>query len=620
MKKSLVSQFLKELNNFKVNHLLSKKISKLFTLNTFFRNAKIQNRLISSFLVLSVIPLLITGFYSYNNASQSIKSKISTYSHQVALQINREIERTISDLTDLSENMVSSDYIQKNLSEYESASDDKKLLISNNIINYLASRLPITSYISELRVATPNDNLIYYQRVYVVMPDSMEKLKKIAKAREGIPGFSPVNLESGQKGISLAREIYSVESFKAIGILILTVVENSISDIFRDIDLGQGAEIFILDAEGTVVSSRNPEIAVNSPYMDRAIIKGISEYRKLNKDTFISIYKGKESLVTYSYVKNADWYVVCTIPFSYLNSESARIGLYTVLVALFCLLFSVILAFMITRSISTPLKRLINHMDEAKKGNLNVMIHDSCKDEIAEVSNNFDNMIEEIRILISNVRENERQKAKEKLRTLQAQINPHFLSNTLNTVKWLAMVQNAKNISNLVTSLIQLLHVSMGKGDDLITIAMEIDYIKNYITIQEYKYCDKFTVQYDIDEEILKCKIPKFTIQPVIENAIIHGIEPMEGQGTISIKGARQDDYIILTVTDNGVGFSQENLKEPIADNFLAVKKQFSGIGIRNVDERIKLLFGDKYGLDIESISNIYTKVKIRIPEVYENW
>jgi two-component system, sensor histidine kinase YesM len=582
------------------------------------RNRKVQSRLIISFLLLSLIPLLITGVFAYNLSSKSIKSKISTYSVQITDQVNKSVERTLADLIDFSEELVYSDNVQKALDGFEGLDDNQKLSISNQIIHYIESNISTISSVSDIKLITKTDDIIFYKRLYLMPSDELNRLKKIAEANEGVPGFAAVKLEFGRKGIALTREIYSVKTFDKIGFLTLAIDGQSIADIFSDTNLGKGAEIFIIDATGAIVSDRNPRIGVNGVYKDSTLIKDIIKHRKLKENAFKVDYSGERSLVTFSYIKSADWYIVCTIPFSYLNSDSTIIGVYTTLLGLICFLFSGATAFLISRSISVPLKKLIKHMNEVKKGNLKVQIEDNCKDEISEVTLNFNIMIREIEKLIGNIRENERQKASEKLRVLQAQINPHFLSNTLNTVKWLATVQNAENISNLVTSLIKLLHVSMGIGDELVSIEKEIDYIKNYITIQEYRYCDKFTVEFDIDEEILKCKIPKFSVQPVVENAIIHGIEPMEGKGLIWIKAARSQDEITLTVTDNGVGFIQGELNDLVLERQYSSKNHFSGIGIKNVDERIKLVYGEEYGISIESIPQMYTKVKIKIPALYE--
>jgi two-component system, sensor histidine kinase YesM len=263
-----------------------------------------------------------------------------------------------------------------------------------------------------------------------------------------------------------------------------------------------------------------------------------------------------------------------------------------------------------------PLKRVIRAMNEAKKGNLSICIKDDSKDEIGEVAENFNMMLNEIRNLMDNIRHKERQKRDAELKTLQAQINPHFLSNTLNTVKWLASMQKADNIEKLITALIQLLHASTGKGEDMIPLHEELEYIKSYISIQEYKYFDKFKVNYEIEQGILEHKVPRFLLQPVIENSIIHGIEPMEGQGLIVVKAYLYDGDIKLTVKDDGVGIPPETLKSIRSQGDTGSRSRFSGIGIVNVHERIQLLFGDKYGIHIESIPGLFTTVEITLPTI----
>lgn len=582
------------------------------------RNIKIQIRLISSFIILSFIPLLITSLYAYYKSSDSIKTKISTYSLQIADKINTDIEHELSWITDYSENVVYSDYIQKSLDGYNKLEGNRKLSMPYEIMNYLTANISTFFSISDIRFITNSNELIYNKRIYLMLPDEMEKLEKISVANQGVPSFTPVKLESGHSGITLSRQIFSNKSFKPIGFFFLTVDEQSISDMYSNMDLGEGADIFVLDSKGTVVSSRTNKIKVNSIYEDKALINNILEHKKIKSQTLNMDLAGKRSLITFSYVKSADWYVVCTIPYLYLNSDTSKIGFTIALSGLLCFLFSVFVAILISRSISIPLKNLIQQMNKAKNGELEVQIKENSNDEIGEVTLNFNNMMKEINNLIEEIKESERQKSAEKIKALQAQINPHFISNTLNTVKWLATVQNADNINNLVTALIELLQVSMGKGEELIPIEIEIDYVKNYISIQEYRYCEKFTVQYDIEEEILQLKIPGFTIQPLVENAIIHGIEPMEGHGNIIIQAAKFDRDIMFTITDNGVGFEQEKIQSLLTEDTASSKNHFNGIGIKNVDERLKLLFGQQYGIDIDSIPNVYTKVSITIPCIFE--
>ncbi len=268
-------------------------------------------------------------------------------------------------------------------------------------------------------------------------------------------------------------------------------------------------------------------------------------------------------------------------------------------------MIAILLSYVFSMSISGPLKKLVRAMNEAKMGNLSVIVADTSTDEIGEVTSNFNNMLNEIRNLLDNVKNKEKQKRIAELKALQAQIN---------TVKWLASIQKADNIESIIASLIHLLHISMGKGEDLISIREEIEYIVNYINILEYRYFNKFKVNFEIEDEILEYKIPKLLLQPIVENSLIHGIEPMEGQGLIVVKGFRYEDNVKITVTDNGVGIPEGKLKKLLDNEDLPLKIRFSGIGIGNVRERIQMNFGEQYGLHIESVLNLFTTTEITIP------
>jgi Predicted signal transduction protein with a C-terminal ATPase domain len=275
---------------------------------------------------------------------------------------------------------------------------------------------------------------------------------------------------------------------------------------------------------------------------------------------------------------------------------------------------AVLLSSIISRSISDPLKRLVGAMNKAKGGELSSNIKDYSRDELAEVTSNFNSMLDEIKLLIESVKDKEKQKRIAEIKALQAQINPHFLSNTLNSVKWLANIQRAENIEKLITALIELLHASMGKGTELITLREEIGYVKEYIVIEEFRYYDKFKVCFELQEDVLDLKILKFLLQPIIENSLIHGIEPMSGQGMIIVKAFLDSENLKIVVTDNGLGIPEERMMGILEEKFKSNKSSFSGIGICNIRDRIKMYFGEEYGVHIESIPNLYTTVELTLP------
>jgi len=370
----------------------------------------------------------------------------------------------------------------------------------------------------------------------------------------------------------------------------------------------------IISGNGTVVSSRNQVVPSAQPYPDASFVAKLSEYREKDIYSFHYDMSGKRYLVAFTHIPGADWYLVGWIPFSYLQDESVKIGVFIAVLGIICFLLAMILSFIVFKSISAPLYKLIQSMNKVKGGNFAIHIQDDSKDELGVVTNHFNRMVGEVKYLIDEIKNKEESKRQAEMKALQAQINPHFLSNTLNTVRSLANMMKADNIASIITSLIQLLNASMGKGGELITLREEIEYVKDYLNIVAYRYYDKFKVHIEMEDGVSNCAILKFVLQPIVENAILHGIEPMDGQGYIAIKCYRDGGDVIITVTDNGVGMSEKVLNRLLKEKPERTKSSLSGIGIWNVNQRIKLYFGVNYGLSIQSVPNLYTTVELRIP------
>ncbi|NLC54245.1 MAG: sensor histidine kinase, partial [Firmicutes bacterium] len=416
-----------------------------------------------------------------------------------------------------------------------------------------------------------------------------------------------------RNGLIVGRAIKSLYEGENIGTVLIRTNERFFSAIYEEIDLGTGADLFIIDQNGVIVSSRTNTIPFKKPYSEQALINGLLEQDKTGNKVFTIDINDHPHLVTFANLESADWYVVATIPYAYLNYEAGLIQKKIILLGLGCFCLAVFLSIFFTKSIVSPLHDLIKAMNQVKQGNLCFNVPDNSKDEIAVVTHHFNAMVKEIKHLMKDIKQKESQKRKAELMALQAQINPHFLSNLLNTARLLADAQNAGNVASLLGSVINLLHASMGKDEELITVSKELDYLRNYLNIQEYRYYQKFQVTFALEEEILDCKIPKFLLQPILENAIIHGIGPKRGQGQIEIKGYLYEDKLNFSITDDGVGMSEETI-DKILESKNASSDRFSGIGIKNVQERIKLFFGDKYGLCLESRPHHFTTVEMSLP------
>lgn len=605
----------------------------LINIVSIIRNIKIQQRLILILIMLSVVPLVITSIFSYNQSSSAIRSKTSTYSSQVMNQVGVNIERELNRLENDSIEIEFSSLTQNVLTNIKNMSAWEIEIVQLTMKENLVKKFSFLHDVSDVLLYTNDRRRIvaYGDRSFKLnlKKEFLDTYLKELEEKEGTPVWKSSNIDVEERLVKFAtsaeqmnksdcillgRAVLSLETREIIGTLLIRTNDRYFSNIYRNIDMGKNADIFVVDSDGIVVSSRNTKIPVAKQYKDQMLIKELLNRTGSQDKTFNMSIDDKKYMIAFSYLKDADWFVVSTIPYSYLNAEVKGILTNIMLLVIGCSVLAVLLSYIFTLTLSKPLKRLINTMNEVKRGNLSVSIIDNSTDEIGEVVGNFNTMLNEIKNLMESVKLNEKQKREAEIKILQAQINPHFLSNTLNTVKWLAGAQKAHNIEALVSSLIKLLHVSMGKGDDFITMGEEVEYIKSYINIQEYRYYDKFRVVFEIEEDILDYKVLRFLIQPVVENAIIHGIGPMTEQGLISIKGFKYNDVLKIRVTDNGEGIPRERLCKILTVDDYENKSKFSGIGINNVNERIQINFGDEFGLHIESVPKLYTTVELTLP------
>jgi len=599
------------------------------------RNVKLRTRLVLLFMILSLIPLLVTVVLVYKGSSHAIETKISTYSVQVMEQLSKNIKRELDKLENDSVEIGFSDVVQTTLLHYDHMGEweieNAKYIMRENHVkkfSFLHDVSDVILYTKDgKKINAYGDSGFSFN----LKADYLENYLNRLDEKAGGVIWTSVNAEneyhllefvksdellSKSNGILLGRAVKSLQEGNVIGYLMIRTNERQLLNLYKDIDIGQDATIFVLDNNGVVVSSRSPSIPVTIPYSDTNMLSLLRKNFDAGNSVFTYEIGGEKYLVSFAPIEGADWFVVGIIPFSYLNSNSHQIFMGAIFIGIGCFISAVLLAYLFAASILAPLERLRIAMEGAQQGDLSVTIHDTYNDEIGQVTEHFNYMLIEMKKLMENIQKKEKQKRLAELKALQAQINPHFLSNTLNTVKFLAKAQQADNIESITTSLIQLFHMTMGKGEDMITIGEEMEYIINYINIQEYRYLNKFKINYDMEPEILECKIPRLLLQPVVENALIHGIGPMDGQGMIVVKGFFYDEDIKIIVTDNGVGIPNQKLEalfqDELKNNFMHV----NGMGITNVDERIKLYFGLQYGLSIASVPGLYTTIEITIPAI----
>lgn len=397
-------------------------------------------------------------------------------------------------------------------------------------------------------------------------------------------------------------KVYKVGDNIEKPVLLVVLKEDFLKKAFEDMNAFKGASYYYLTQQGQVVSSMDAD-EIGS-IKDDELLKCFDG--KKSGTTYMSI-DGRKHLICFDTIETTGWLSAVIIPYSSLLESVPNSGVFIIFISILVILLFILVALFGSRKMAEPIKKMLIVMDAMSQGNFNSRIIIKSRDEIGTLFEYFNTISEKIKRLIE---ENYLVKIREKeahIRALTTQINPHFITNTLNTINWMAIENNQENISNMLISLSNMMDYIIRNKKELVEFRVELKALENYLYIMSNKYEDTFEVEYETEEKILNSYVPKLFLQPIIENAIVHGFEDMKTKGKIRITAKTVDSRRIFSVEDNGKGMSEEQIKE-------IMDMETQSIGIRNVDERVKLLYGSDFGIHIVSAQNHKTIVSVILP------
>ena len=380
---------------------------------------------------------------------------------------------------------------------------------------------------------------------------------------------------------------------------------SSISSYINDVGIGQRGYCFLMDGDGTIVY--HPQQRLLYAGLKSEDTSGLAALAD-------GTYADDTVIYSLSSVQGGAWRVVGVSYVDELVNQNMRAMLrLSVAMAAVILAAALLTSWLLSRLLGRPLRGLAAAMERFERDADRFAYHPvGGTREVRELSNSFGHMVVRIQRLMSTVREEEVNLRKTELKALQAQINPHFLYNTLDSIAWMCEQGRSAEAVSMVHALARLFRISISKGHELIPIAKEIEHAESYLQIQKYRYKNRFTYEFRVEPDCLDYYCNKITLQPILENAINHGLELMVDEGHITVELCQEGDAILFRVEDNGVGMSQEQVNAILT----RAPGENAGIGIRNVDERLKIYFGSQYGLHITSEPDVGTRVEIRMPKV----
>lgn len=582
-----------------------KKVTGFFQKRT--ASLKISTKIMLFYFLLFMFTILVSSFLYQNIYSGIISGKVSEMSVQTLYSISANIDSVVENADNYSKTIFTNDYLQNMLKNAKPYID---LIAQNKVRAYLIKLTETIPSITSVYLFDNYGNRLSMdkQQIKILATDKINLAPWYRAVRES-RGYYILRLNAGgifEKApggnyISLIRVVNDLQDQRPIGILVMNLPEKSFINTYKDLVSKYGMQVILLDENNEKI------IDTGSSEFD-GMIAGMITDREYN--TGVVKINRQEYLVSYLKTKY-NWKIISIAPFSELSRESSIFSL----IAFIVIVLNSILLFMgsifISRLITNPVKKLLKAMKGIEKNEFGTVDLKMGSSEFEKLQDGYNRMVIEIQKLIGKILEEQKIKRKAELDVLQAQIKPHFLYNTFDAISFLALEGRSDEVYTIMKALGSYYRTSLNKGSEVITVGEEIDVVRNYLTIQKIRYGDILTDSYEIETGIEKTRILKLVLQPLVENALYHGIKPRGEPGHISVSAARQDGFVKLTVSDNGVGMTEDNIHKI----FEGVKPgEETNFGMRGTIERLRIFYGIENVLSIKSEPGIGTEVALTIP------
>lgn len=569
----------------------------------FFRNMSIRNKLLSYFFLIIAMISVFVFLPIYMKTLSILRSSTQQQAIDAVIQTSTALDNTLNSICYMADFISYSTEIQSILTEklddpYESYADVPPSYFST------AERVLITNYSSN-KLNTINifaDNGMIFEipnRIPTFSGEEISVIKELAESNSGRISWHFLR----DREFCLLKEIRNITTTRNLGALTISVKKNYLDSSINQSFISGKGNLLILDSDGNYICGKayTPDLYRSLSLLDPS------------SSSFSNIeYEGSPFLVTANALPDKGLVVYGLISEDALYGQLNQLFRWAVS---FVVIMTGVVSFVViffSNSLIRPLHNMANSMDIAAKGDFTVSLPIESDDEIGQLSRHFNSMIQKINSLIDNVYKKELLYKDAEFKMLQAQINPHFIYNVLDTISWTVQLNGMPEISKMASALSRLMRISINKNQN-ITLKEELSCVQDYLLIQKIRYQDKISAVIDVDERLNDLVIPKLILEPIVENAVVHGLEGKVGTGLILVKGELTSGTVIFTIKDNGIGITQERLEE-IWSSHSKSNSTHTGLGFLNVHSRIQYIYGSDYGLEIKSQRNSGTTVTIRIP------
>ncbi len=587
----------------------------------------IRAQLVLTFMIMSIIVLVLSSILIYYGVLDILKTRSEDSTLRLFQQTEQRIQGFRAEMDKVSKLLLLNPEIESYMNkEKDGANYDAEDVIQiNGLLNQLSLILKNYDFISSIYffssdgsiiglrddepIAVSDEDQKHWQEIAATYGNAGRTLGDILWVRPEVSqrllrdlSYRPLN----EPMISVVRGFSTIYS-KRWNAFVISVNESRLEDLYGNLSKFSEDETFLYDGSSNIVSSSNKS-AIGSMASLQLLERGDSEYGSFTE---------QNKQIIYYRMADTDWTLVRYVQISDLVRDIWSLRSKMMWIVLGNVVIALILSFYFIRKITMPLKRLTKGMGEVEKGRLGVTL-ENVDNEIGMLTRGFNRMSQSIYELVERNKGAEQEKRQIEISLLQSQLQPHFLYNTLNTIKWMAIAAQAKNVADSITFLSNLLKPIYNNPALVWTLREEIQYLNSYIKVMNIRYGEHIVMEYRLPERLLNANVLRFTLQPIVENAIVHGMEANQVIGTIALEGREEEDKLVLEIEDRGRGISSSELADLQA--YLASGDQLTGevprfgIGLLNVQKRIRLHFGENYGLSIHSVVGEETRVTLALP------
>lgn len=573
-----------------------------------FKDLSISKKFAVTFFFLMIVPLAVLFIWINMNVTQSLTEQKCKTNLAVLRQTENSLLTLFQDITYISLEVIGNEELQSLLKE-PGLSDEESELLKNSVRYDLGKVLDSKDYIGSLSVFKEDGVLFQFGKYFTEEPEAdLTKIESLG----GKMLWQPAQINNSYLlnrdrtyETTVYRAVNDHDNYRdTLAYERIGIDEQYVSSLYTGI-AGTGTEaMFIVDGNGAVISS-----------MDKTLLGNTVQ----EEDYFTYIKNEKEGIwtdsrenitVSFYYLSEPGWYVIKV------DNHSAFIegGVINSVIAI-CMVVALVFGFSFykiqRRRIIAPIMTLSKDVTSFQEGNYQIGVYQDSSDEIGILNNNFVNMAKYIQDLIERVYKSQLREKEAQLKYLQSQINPHFLYNTLDSMRWMAIKQQQWELAEQIEALSSLFKHALNEGKEMTTVEKEVQHLNDYLTIQKNRFGDRIEENIYVEEEAKKCKVLNLVLQPLVENAIVHGLENKLNGGKIDIYIGCKDGCLCYIVKDNGLGTDQEDIRRRLSDR----KDSHNALALDNINQRIQCKYGDEYGITFTSEIGVGTIVEVKMPK-----